>query len=114
MEQLRQLAVALEKRFGIKTMQIHIHRDEGYQNAKDWKPDLHAHMHFDWTKPNGKSLGLTKSHMAEIQTITADVLGMERGVSSDRRHLSAIHYKNKKKVNGSLPCRNRTPHCNPI
>jgi hypothetical protein len=96
MEQLRQLAVALEKRFGIKTMQIHIHRDEGYQNAKDWKPNLHAHMHFDWTKPNGKSLGLTKSHMAEIQTITADVLGMERGVSSDRRHLSAIHYKNKK------------------
>lgn len=33
--------------------------------------------------------------MAEMQTITAECLGMERGVSSDRKHLSAIQYKNQ-------------------
>lgn len=55
-----------------------------------------SHMMFDWTKPNGKSLSLNKSHMSELQTLVADVLGMERGVSSDVKHLNAVQYKNKK------------------
>lgn len=96
MEQMQRLAVAMEEKFGIKTIQIHIHRDEGYPNAEEWTPNLHAHMMFDWTKPNGKSLSLNKSHMSELQTLVADVLEMERGESSDRKHLSAIQYKNKK------------------
>ena len=33
--------------------------------------------------------------MAEMQTITAEVLQMERGVSSERKHLSAMQYKAK-------------------
>ncbi len=33
--------------------------------------------------------------MAEMQTITAECLNMERGVSSDKKHLSAMQYKNK-------------------
>lgn len=96
MEQMQKLAVAMEEKFGIKTMQIHIHRDEGYPNAEEWTPNLHAHMMFDWTKPNGKSLSLNKFHMSELQTLVTDVLEMERGESSDRKHLSAIQYKNKK------------------
>ena len=31
--------------------------------------------------------------MAELQTIASEALGMERGVSSDRKHLSAMQYK---------------------
>lgn len=31
--------------------------------------------------------------MAEMQTITAEVLGMERGKSSEKQHLSAIQFK---------------------
>ncbi len=96
MAQLQQLAQRLEQRFGIKTMQIHIHRDEGYMHAKEWKPNLHAHMHFDWTQPSGKSVSLNKRDMAEMQTIVAEALGMKRGVSSDRKHLSAIQYKTAK------------------
>ena len=96
MEQLRNLAVAFEEKFGIKTMQIHIHRDEGYQNSEEWKPNLHAHMTFDWTKPNGKSIPSKETPYAKMQTITAEVLGMERGESSDVEHLNAIQYKNKK------------------
>ena len=26
----------------------HIHKDEGYMNAKQWTPNLHAHVVFDW------------------------------------------------------------------
>ena len=96
MEQLKNLAVAFEEKFGIKTMQIHIHRDEGHQNSKEWKPNLHAHMTFDWTKPNGKSIPSKETPYAKMQTITAEVLGMERGVSSDVEHLNAVQYKNMK------------------
>ena len=31
-------------------------KDEGYMNAKQWTPNLHAHVVFDWTQPNGKSV----------------------------------------------------------
>ncbi len=108
MEQLRQLATAMERQFGIKTMQIHIHRDEGHstahpsQKGEEWKPNLHAHLCLDWTKPNGKSLALNQLHMSQLQTMTAEVLGMERGVSSDVKHLSAVQYKNKKEAERSL------------
>ena len=95
MEQFKQLATAMEEKFGIKTIQIHIHRDEGHKGSEEWKPNLHAHMAFDWTQPNGKSLSLNKSQMSQLQTLVADVLGMERGVSSDVKHLNAIQYKNK-------------------
>lgn len=108
LEQLRQLATAMERQFGIKTMQIHIHRDEGHNTAhpsqkdEEWKPNLHAHLCLDWTKPNGKSLALNQLHMSQLQTMTAEVLGMERGVSSDVKHLSAVQYKNKKEAERSL------------
>ena len=108
MEQLRQLATAMERQFGIKTMQIHIHRDEGHstahpsQKGEEWKPNLHAHLCLDWTKPNGKSLALNQLHMSQLQTMTAEILGMERGVSSDVKHLNAVQYKNKKEAERSL------------
>lgn len=102
MEQLQKLATAMEEKFGIKTIQIHIHRDEGHKGSEEWKPNLHAHMVFDWTQPNGKSLSLNKSHMSELQTLVADVLGMERGVSSDVKHLNAVQYKNKKETERSF------------
>jgi predicted RNase H-like nuclease (RuvC/YqgF family) len=53
-------------------------------------------MIFDWTDGHtGKTIKLNKHDMAEMQTITAECLNMERGVSSDRKHLSAMQYKNK-------------------
>lgn len=98
--QLRELADRLEKRFGIHTFQIYTHKDEGAAVwnglANEWKPNYHAHMIFDWTDGHtGKTIKLNQHDMAEMQTITAECLGMERGVSSDRKHLSAIQYKNQ-------------------
>lgn len=94
MEDLHRLADAYRDRLGIEVFQIAIHRDEGYQHSKEWKPNLHAHLVFDWTDHNtGKSVKLNRQKMAEMQTITAEVLGMERGKSSENKHLSAMQYK---------------------
>lgn len=93
MDDLRKLADVFKEKFGVEVFQIAIHRDEGHAKSKDWKPNLHAHLVFDWTDETGKSIKLNRNRMVEMQTITAEVLGMERGKSSDKKHLSAIQYK---------------------
>jgi len=94
MEQLQEFARRIDERFGIKTIQIHIHRDEGYKNGKEWKPNLHAHMVFDWTdQTTGKTLKLNRQDMAEMQTMLAECLDMQRGKSSSKKHLNALQYK---------------------
>lgn len=99
MDDLQNLAQRLQLRFGIEVFQIAIHKDEGYKNSKQQlKLNLHAHLVADWTDHrSGKSLKLGRNDMAEMQTICAEVLGMERGKSSDKQHLSAIQYKIKAK-----------------
>lgn len=93
--QLRGLANAIEQRWGIKTLQIYTHKDEGHTNSEgSWKPNLHAHIVFDWIDhTTGKSIKLSKQDMAEMQTMVADCLQMVRGESSDLQHLNAIQYK---------------------
>lgn len=94
MEDLHRLADAYRDRLDIEVFQIAIHRDEGYQHSKEWKPNLHAHLVFDWTNHStGKSVKLNRQKMAEMQTITAEVLGMERGQSSEKKHLTAQQFK---------------------
>jgi hypothetical protein len=95
MSDLQNLAKRLHDRFGMDVFQIAIHKDEGYKKGKDGlKLNLHAHLVADWTDhQTGKSLKLNRQDMAEMQTITAEVLGMERGKSSQKQHLSAIQYK---------------------
>ena len=97
MADLRLFAENIEKRWGIKTIQIHIHRDEGHTDHGKWQPNLHAHMVFDWTNANGKTIKLNRKDMSVMQTLCADTLHMERGVSSDKKHLSAIQYKTETK-----------------
>lgn len=99
LRQLQDFAERIEERFGIHTFQIYTHKDEGASvwdgNNEAWKPNYHAHMIFDWTDgETGRTRKLNKQDMAEMQTILAECLGMERGISSDRKHLSAIQYKN--------------------
>ena len=94
---LRLFAENIEKRWGIKTIQIHIHRDEGHTDHGKWQPNLHAHMVFDWTNANGKTIKLNRKDMSVMQTLCAETLNMERGVSSEKKHLSAIQYKTEVK-----------------
>ena len=119
MEDLHRLADALHAQFGIKTFQIAMHLDEGHwdeledgerpQDYKEsrvvdgarqyWKPNRHAHLVFDWTDDKtGKSIKLNAKAMSRMQTLVADVLGMERGVSSDKDHLTAMQWKNQEQA----------------
>lgn len=95
MDNLKKLAKRFNDRFGIDVFQIAIHKDEGYRKGKDGlKLNIHAHLVADWTDhQSGKSLKLNRNDMSEMQTICAEVLGMERGKSSEKQHLSAIQYK---------------------
>ena len=95
MDDLKKLAKRFNDRFGIDVFQIAIHKDEGYRKGKDGlKLNLHAHLVADWTDhQSGKSLKLNRNDMSEMQTICAEILGMERGKSSEKQHLSAIQYK---------------------
>lgn len=83
-QQLQDLAEKLEERFGVHAFQIYTHKDEGANvwdgKEEAWKPNYHAHMIFDWTDGHtGKTVKLNRHDMAEMQTITAECLNMERG-----------------------------------
>ena len=93
MEQLHHFAKECEVRWGLKPLQIHIHRDEGHIKSVDWKENLHAHIVWQWADELGVTRKLGKQDMVQMQTLLAETLGMERGVSSDKQHLSSIQYK---------------------
>lgn len=85
-----------QEKWGITPMQLYTHRDEGH-TAEDgtWKPNLHAHIVFCWYNfKTHTTCKLTREDMVDMQTLLADCLQMERGVSSDRKHLNAIQQKN--------------------
>ena len=83
------------QRWGVRAIQIHIHRDEGhYTNLEDpstWQPNLHAHIIWDWMNhETGKSFKLGKKDMEELQDMAAETLEMERGkrkAETGREHL---------------------------
>jgi len=92
---LADLAGKLEDRFGIKTIQAYAHKDEGHYDkiTKEWKPNYHAHMVFQWTDEQGKTLKLSRDDMSEMQTMVADHLKMERGVESTKHHIDSKTFK---------------------
>jgi len=97
MQQLLAACAKCKEKFGIEAMQIYTHKDEGH-TAEDgrWKPNLHAHIVFNWYDfQTHTTCKLSRQDMADMQTIFADSLAMERGVSSDRKHLTAIQQKNE-------------------
>jgi DNA repair exonuclease SbcCD ATPase subunit len=97
MDDLKRLAHEFEKQLGVKTFQIHIHRDEGHFKNGEFICNNHAHMLCDWTDEKGKSLKLDKEQMSLMQDITAECLGMERGEKSSRKHLNVVQFKAKAK-----------------
>jgi hypothetical protein len=97
-DDLKKLGSLIEEKFGIKTIQGYCHKDEGHYDkiTQEWKPNYHAHMVFDWTDHNtGKSIKMSRDDMSELQSLVANSLGLERGVSSSKEHLNAIQYKSQ-------------------
>ena len=125
MEEVKRFGELCHQEFGITPIQYHIHKDEGHYDSitNEWKPNLHAHIVFDFTcyehrmvektaksngktikndngKPEkkmvdnyGKSIKLGKSDMSRMQDIAAIATGMDRGVASNKIHLDAQRYK---------------------
>ena len=84
MDDLLHYVNRVHERWGIRAIQIHMHRDEGhYENPEDkstWKPNLHAHIIWDWIDhQTGKSFKLNADDMSQIQDMVAETLEMERG-----------------------------------
>ncbi|MBQ6254748.1 MAG: hypothetical protein IJK05_08915 [Bacteroidales bacterium] len=84
MGDLKRFTNAVEKRWGIRAVQIHIHRDEGHyedsERKKTWKPNYHAHIVWDWMDHDtGKSHKLGEADMSEMQDMLAEMLNMQRG-----------------------------------
>ena len=74
----------VEKKWGIKALQVHLHRDEGhYENPSDentWVPNYHAHIIWDWMDwKTGKSIKLNADDMSTMQDMVAEAMDMERG-----------------------------------
>ena len=124
-EDVKHFGELCQKEFGITPIQYHIHKDEGHYDSitNEWKPNLHAHIVFDFTcyehrmvektaKSNGKtiknesgnpekkmvdnygkSIKLSKSDMSRMQDLAAIATGMERGVASNKIHIDAQRYK---------------------
>ena len=95
MEDLLRYVHAVEKRWGIHALQIHIHKDEGhYENPEDpatWEPNYHAHIIWDWMNhSSGKSWKLNGKDMSDMQTLVAETLNMERGISKDETGLEHL------------------------
>ena len=84
MADLRNYTQKVQERWGVRAIQIHIHKDEGhYTNPDDpstWQSNLHAHIIWDWMNhETGKSYKLGKKDMEELQDMAAETLDMERG-----------------------------------
>ena len=74
----------VEKKWGIKALQVHLHRDEGhYEDPADentWVPNYHAHIIWDWMDHStGKSIKLNADDMSTMQDMIAEALDLERG-----------------------------------
>ena len=100
MADLQKYTQKVHERWGVRAIQIHIHKDEGhYTNPDDpstWQPNLHAHIIWDWMNHDtGKSYKLGKKDMEELQDLAAETLEMERGKrksETGREHLERNDY----------------------
>jgi hypothetical protein len=97
LKDLERLKNYLEESLGTKVFQIAIHKDEGHIDERgEAVKNYHAHIEFLGIDENGNSVRrkLTRTYLRELQTRTADILGMQRGQkNSKRRRLDTYEYK---------------------
>ena len=99
LDEVRNFATACEQSFGVKCLGIWLHKDEGYHRSKyiegdnDWKPNLHAHILFDWyDAEKGRLIAPGRDWCSQLQDIAAIALGMDRGKKSERKHTASKDY----------------------
>ena len=83
-EDMKKLCDHLEKRLDTKIIQFSMHRDEGYVSPAGEKiKNYHAHIEFLGLDSQGNSVRkkLDKKFLIELQSDTAKILNMERGIN---------------------------------
>ncbi|WP_199764030.1 hypothetical protein [Helicobacter felis] len=87
MQDLERLATHFKTKYGFQCFQIAIHRDEGHIDDEG-KEQINQHAHLEFVtldEKTGKSLFrkeyISNKVLSQIQTETADILGMQRGVA---------------------------------
>ena len=113
---LRTLALHFQKKYGYQCYQIAIHKDEGHIDENGEKClNLHAHLEFiTLDKETGRNKFNRRDNkyqtMRDMQTETAEILGMERGIDKrlskvkriEPRILADIHESTKKATKEQL------------
>lgn len=103
--------VEYEKITGHKVLRADVHLDEGYvDDAGVAQFNGHAHVMSDRTDTLGKVIKLTPQQLRDVQTMTAQITGLERGVDareSGAKHISPRNFrwmaeKNRDKNRGAL------------
>ena len=98
MDDLLHYVNRVHEKWGIRAIQIHMHKDEGhYENPEDkstWQPNLHAHIIWDWIDhQTGKSFKLKAEDMSQIQDMVAEALEMERGKRKEETGVEHLERK---------------------
>jgi len=98
LEDLKKVAEMLEKKLDVKVYQLAVHNDEGYVDDKGKKHiNKHGHILFSGLDSQGRAVKRNKLNihvLRELQTDTAEILGMERGTrGKKRKHLDIHTYK---------------------
>lgn len=96
LEDVQRFADSVCSEFGVKCLGIWLHKDEGYHRSKyiegdtNWKPNLHAHVLFDWYLfDKGRVARSTSNWYSLMQDMAAAALNMERGEKSERKHIAS-------------------------
>lgn len=84
--QLQAWRVAFETATGCRVLHISMHLDEGYiDQAGQVQRNPHAHVITDRFLPNGRMWKPDRRELANVQTLTAKMLGMQRGQTHQDR-----------------------------
>lgn len=99
-----------EEMTGHKVIRADVHLDEGFMDEKTGKPQFNAHAHVmcDRTDDKGKVKKLTSTVLREVQSMTAGVTTLQRGVdarTTGRKHIGHQNFrwdaeKNRKALDG--------------
>ena len=106
LKDVEKLSDYLAKKYGWQSIQIGLHRDEGYVDdvMGEFVYNYHAHIVFLMIDKRGiyvfKKREFGKKAMSILQTEVAEIMGMTRGISklkSRRERLSAKQYRSVEK-----------------
>lgn len=100
MKQLQHFCEVCKEHWGIMALQVFIYRDKGHYGVPGdtviCKHNMYTHIVWNWMNYDiGKSCTLDEKNMSEMQTMSAECLEMQRGISREmtgKKHLERNDY----------------------